>query len=234
MPPASQAQPRQDFVLAELRALLAFLARPTRARRLARDRSHPVLRTGLMLLLTMALVVLISFPLDHYMSQVPGISERPPTRWFLVFALLVAPLLEELIFRAGLRSARFTLGVGLPLLIFWADDRWVLATMALAALGAWLYTLLHSPPGAAFARGRHYLRRYPWVFWTWTAGFACAHVTNFATEGWSSLYVIGFLTPQWMAGAILGYLRLRQGLLAAMAMHGLYNAILTFVPPLSG
>ncbi len=166
-----------------------------------------------------------------------------------VLALVWAPIVEELIFRFGMRrpGAALWLVPGFVALAWFGRDLWVTAFLALllalvamprplsrgeAARGAG-----ESAPAASSARtpllpgvrwsfrwNRRYVRAFPWVFHALTAGFAGLHLFNFSSLAapwwlWPLLVL-----PQWATGLALGWLRVRGGMGLAMLVHAGFNA----------
>jgi hypothetical protein len=153
---------------------------------------------------------------------------------WLVGALLVAPVFEEWLFRAGLRSPGYTLGIGpsLVLLNLLHPAGGNSIAIALAALLALVVALVlgqvavrrRRRPGGRFALGRRFVAHYAWVFWGYTEAFALVHMGNYEGSGARTLVlpllVLPLLVlPQLPCGAVLGYLRLRDGLRSSMLMH---------------
>lgn len=142
-------------------------------------------------------------------------------------ALLWAPVVEELLFRHGLRRPVQMLWV-VPLAgvaLFLGPGGWTGAMVALAvALAAW-QVRRHPMPAA---RWRPALRRYAWafpvVFHLSTAAFAGLHLANFSLNAMSPWLMPLLVLPQWMTGLVLGWLRVRTGLADAMLLHAIFNA----------
>ncbi len=142
-------------------------------------------------------------------------------------AILWAPLVEELLFRFGLRRPAIALWL-VPLMVvvllngltWWASS--LLATSVLCvwwvcarttALHAWSYRWL-----------RWYLRAFPFVLHASVLGFAALHIKNFEfteMEGWMMVVLV---TPQWVTGLVLSWIRVQRGVGAAILLHGLFNA----------
>jgi len=98
--------------------------------------------------------------------------------WFLAFAAVVlAPLLEELVFRA-------------PMALF--KDK----------------------------------SSFKYVFYGLTLIFGFYHITNFEITTTIVLLSALLVAPQICVGALLGFIRVRLGLLWAIALHAMYNSFL--------
>jgi membrane protease YdiL (CAAX protease family) len=69
-------------------------------------------------------------------------------------------------------------------------------------------------------------RFFPWVFYASTLVFGFYHITNFSMSEEILFYSPLLVAPQLCIGLILGYLRVRFGLVWAIALHAAYNAVL--------
>lgn len=144
--------------------------------------------------------------------------------WLL--ALVWAPLVEEMLFRYGLRRPVIALWL-IPLMIIalWHGPGFVQGIMFAVAL-LLLYrstrvTMVPSP------RARRWLKAYRanfwWVFHLATLMFAALHIKNFTFDSfvWWMLPVL--VLPQWLTGLVLGWLRVMHGIGAAIMLHALFN-----------
>lgn len=187
-----------------------------------------------LLVLALLFALFVSIPVDLMLEQWAGIETKLDISGLQFFfaAVLVAPILEELVFRAGLRSATYCLFVGPPLIAL------LLLTYKLAAALALFsgvivvvdffyvkWAISKGKTGLRFARGRAYLRHFPLMFWVYTAAFALMHINNYNVAGWAGLLVVFAVSSQLMVGMAASYLRLRNGLIKAVIFHGLFNFV---------
>ena len=155
-----------------------------------------------------------------------------PARMVLV-GIVLAPLIEELVFRSWLGARRASVW-GLPVL---AAMLTVLSLSASKAGGGMAF-----PAGlvvgflatAVVVRARSMAesdvaavrdRVFPVIFWLTAVLFALLHTTNFGDGLSGPLLLIGVL-PQLVVGLVLGYVRMRFGLASAILFHGAYNALI--------
>lgn len=154
----------------------------------------------------------------------------------VVFAVLVAPLMEEIAFRGWLSGrpghvwgliagavaglAAITLAGQLG-----SIDQQGLAGVATAAgigLSVGLFTALIF---VFVLRKRNampwFQRIFPVFFWLSTLGFACIHLFNFEEGNFALL--LPLVLPQFATGAILGYVRVHYGLWSCVLLHALHN-----------
>ena len=220
---------------AELAALMQFIRQPTRR--------HPVhggmrgLRWRLAVILG-ALIVFASvvvWAIQFGIGKLIGLDTVNTTSSlvFMGWAILIAPVVEEMLFRAGLRSATVTLTVQ-PALIALFVAQWKTALALLCVTGAVMMTdhfrqrRLDAAGKFArrMARGRAFLIRYRLVVWGYAAAFGLIHIANFSvttTNGWLCFLLVFAVVPQISAGIVISYLRLRYGLRCAIGFHAIYN-----------
>lgn len=146
--------------------------------------------------------------------------------------LVIAPLLEELLFRGWLtgRAAALRFGAAgfaaLALLlageVLIPDHARIFgfagAMVAIAGLVHWSVTRSRDaavPP--------LFIRHFPVIVWASAALFGLIHLGNF--EAISGPLGVGVVLPQVLGGLLLAYVRTRAGLIAAIAYHSAYNAL---------
>ena len=171
-------------------------------------------------------------PSDEYKE----VMNRPN---FILLAAVMAPLVEELLFRSWLGKRGGVLWVaplllaGLAVIVLVNSD-----TMALGIRAALMLIVLGS--FALYIRRYLSLRRddtaldhaltrvFPFAFWGTSIGFGLMHLANYEGGDMGVLLPL-IILPQFMVGVILGYIRMRFGLLPAMGFHGAYNTTLLTV-----
>ncbi len=160
-------------------------------------------------------------------------------------AVLWAPLVEELVFRYGLRRpAQLCLILPIGIICLLAGPQWyvqILLALSLYLLfsrAAWSTRDRIAPNAGfwvkalAFVQGRpwpwsaykRYRRYFPYVFYTATLAFAALHLYNFNLNRapwhlWPLLVL-----PQAITGLVVGWLRIRRGIGAAIFLHAIFNA----------
>jgi hypothetical protein len=146
--------------------------------------------------------------------------------WFM--AIVWAPVVEEMLFRYGLRRPVQALCV-VPLMI-WPLLRGpsvlniVLVVLALAIVA---YTQRR---GGASRRDwrwvwrRRYVRHFPWVFYLATLVFAAMHLGNFYLNQTPLWLMPVLVLPQWLTGLVLSWMRTRRGIGSSILMHAMFNA----------
>lgn len=146
--------------------------------------------------------------------------------------LVIAPLLEELLFRswltgrvAALRfaacgfAAMALMLAGLSLAPDYARVLgWAGAGVALAGLVHWGLTRTRArevPPA--------FIRHFGWIAWGQALLFGAIHLGNY--ESPASPLGLAVVLPQVLGGLLLAYIRTRAGLAAAIVYHAGYNAL---------
>jgi len=156
-------------------------------------------------------------------------SRSIPYWGFVIGAVLVAPVLEELVFRAQLR--RFT---GMILLISFICGTLLSAitnTSWAFLVCPFIFTILFliyrfTLAGSTMRKFKFWEQIFPWQFHLTAVCFALVHLSNY--ERGITLLPLGILytLPQLAIGLILGFTRMNYGLKYSMAVHSVYN--LTF------
>ena len=220
---------------------LRFITRPRftegRARVDAEGLRHLLV---LFLLTVLAVVVATGFVWPIILSATGGempsnandaLINMNPARMVLI-GMVVAPLVEELIFRSWLGAPRACL-YGLPLLAgalvvttaagSGASGALVLPLAAVAGflgVAVWARARALGPGAVSHARAA----LFAWAFWGSAGLFALIHLANF-TDGIQTPWLVLAVVPQLMVGLVLGYVRMRFGLAPAIGFHGAYNAL---------
>lgn len=201
----------------------------------ARERAAAVLAAALVHLLLFALVIVPLWLASRSAGVLPAPDIDPDSLATSPLAFLViAPLLEELVFRswltgrvAALRfaacgfAAMALMLAGLSLLPDHARMLgWAGAAVALAGLVQWSLTRERA---AARQIAPAFIRHFGWIVWAQALLFGFIHLGNFATP--ASPLGVAVVLPQLLGGLLLAYIRTRAGLVAAIAYHAGYNAL---------
>jgi len=231
---------------ADLAEFFSFVKSPTR-RHPRREKPGRVFRTiavlfALNAFFTLAASVPIYLLLRSLIGLTPRSSIEPVA--FLVLSVTVAPLVEEALFRAGLRSARWTM-CGMPALIALYVQGWqsALAIAAVTSLALLVDAATRHrirPDDDAilrWRRGRAIIGRYPLIVHGYALAFAIAHIVNYVydpTIGWRAGLVVFAVSSQLVLGLMLSFVRLRFGLQHAIVAHGVWNGLVHIVDAVIG
>lgn len=205
----------------------------------ARDRAMALLAVAVVHLALLALVIAPMWLAGRSAGVLPRADLDPDTLASSPLAFLViAPLLEELVFRswltgrvAALRFAAcgFTamalMLAGLSLVPDHARTlAWAGAAVALAGLVQWG---LSRERASARAVPPAFIRHFGGIVWAQALLFGLIHLGNYATP--ASPLGVAVVLPQVLGGLLLAYIRTRAGLAAAMAYHAGYNGLILAV-----
>lgn len=143
-------------------------------------------------------------------------------------AILWAPLIEEMLFRYGLRRPRQALWVCPAMLppLLWGVQGWTIAwavvVILLASLPLRRGRIKRS--GWQMDWRRYYRWRFGWVYHLSALIFAAVHLNNFRLADVPYWMLPLLVLPQWSAGLVVGWMRVRRGIGAAILLHGIFNS----------
>ncbi|WP_312427620.1 type II CAAX prenyl endopeptidase Rce1 family protein [Achromobacter sp.] len=158
-----------------------------------------------------------------------GVSHRlDPHNIPWLTAVLWAPLVEEMLFRYGLRRPRQALWLipALVPVVLWGPKVWTgLLLAAFILLAVWGLRARPEPlKGWDTSWRRYYLQHYGVVFHLIALTFAAVHLTNFVYNKTPYWLLPLLVLPQWLTGLVLGWMRVRRGIGAAILLHSVFNA----------
>lgn len=179
------------------------------------------------------LVVAVTEWLDSHAGFLPAPIEEETTLAEDLFGyLLLAPVLEELVYRGWLtgRVAALRFAVyGFAAVAIFVGALFVSPDLAmpqaLAGVGVALAGLVHW----SLTRDRDtmvpawFTRHFHWFVWGSTLLFGLMHLGNY--EALAHPLGLAVVLPQTIGGLLLAYTRTRLGLGAAMVHHAAYNAV---------
>lgn len=166
----------------------------------------------------------------------PDAFQAVPKSMLIPLVVLIAPVLEELLFRgwqSGRARALWLLGCALAVAVVAVLGT---ALNPLVTAGVVLAALIAAPAGWWLLRRRTapldwFVRAFPAIFYLVAGGFALAHLSNYPRV---SLLAVPLVLPQLWAALVLGYMRQRLGLIPAILAHALANACSLALALLSG
>ena len=151
----------------------------------------------------------------------------------IVSALIIAPLLEEAVFRgwlsgriAALRFGAYGLGAMalVTLEIYVEPQTAMILNIAALALGITGFIQWRARRHYDTEVPEWFTRHFHWFVWGSALAFGMIHLGNY--ENFTSPLGLMIILPQTVGGLFLAYTRTRFGLRAAMLHHALYNAVL--------
>lgn len=138
-------------------------------------------------------------------------------KWMLVlFAVLLAPIIEEMIFRYHLRMSQQTIFISLLLALLLVADMRALIIVFIGYLLFLMYRLRIEKP-----------LPLPFVVYISNSFFALVHLSNFENfDLFTQFYWIPLLIGvQFIIGLLFCFIRVHYGIKFAIIFHALYNGI---------
>jgi len=223
--------------LDEWRDFLRFVRKPQLTPRLPGDRLGSGCRAdwcaGLALgrllqwvLLLWGLNLLFLGPLAFMAAQLGSAQHRllhaGSIPWVQV--LLWAPVVEELLFRYGLRRiGQAACLAPVMLCVLLLGMQWFSGVLLLIGLWVMVVQAQRGDAALSWRWRRCYQRQFGWVFYASTTLFALMHLYNFKLQQTPVWLWPLLVLPQWCTGLVLGWLRVRHGIGASILLHALFN-----------
>jgi len=153
---------------------------------------------------------------------------------FIVFAVLVGPLLEEIAFRLAMRFRLRTVLIGVTAFViymtqaasqlFGPENSQGLLILGIGATVALLGFVLLCVKRQNAVKA-WWTNHFPWVFYIFSIAFALIHIFNFEEFPLKVILLTPIITlPQLILGLGMGYLRMRFGFWYGYLFHVLNNA----------
>ena len=212
-----------DVIVMTFHALWRFIKKPVE---LSEDKASLQLKIGtcgaLFLIQIPPLLVLMALVggleqlglWDEDMHSLQKIFQEMEPVLIFFFAVIMAPLLEEVMFRLILRFRS-------NFLILWSIH-----------IGVALH--LGQKRSLLKTARKVWDKFYGWMYYLMTVAFGLMHIMNF--EPSLNIYLLApiLVAPQILIGINLGYLRVRFGLIWSILFHAFYNGILMSIALLTG
>ena len=212
-----------DVIVMTFHALWRFIKKPVE---LSEDKASLQLKIGtcgaLFLIQIPPLLVLMALVggleqlglWDEDMHSLQKIFQEMEPVLIFFFAVIMAPLLEEVMFRLILRFRS-------NFLILWSIH---------------IGVALHLGQKRSLLKTARQVwdKFYGWIFYMITVAFGLIHIMNF--EPSLNIYLLApiLVAPQILIGINLGYLRVRFGLIWSILFHAFYNGVLMSIALLTG
>lgn len=166
------------------------------------------------------------------MTQFAGNPETAKTLGSTLYVLctvtLVAPLLEECIFRLGLSFRRIHIAIGLaaiPLYVMWQHNAvltFLSATIYIAIIGAVFCSVFFLTSNEFWLRVKR--RYYNLAIWLTAFGFGLIHLIAFSHYSFALLpYMLCVIAMPFFAGCAITYYRVNLGFWWGVGLHVFNN-----------
>jgi membrane protease YdiL (CAAX protease family) len=216
------------------RDFAAFLRRPTLPETVSginRSAAGATLSLLALDLLFSAMLVALFIGLEAIGVELPAsdLEDEELTTGLLVLIALVAPPIEEVIFRSWLTGnpaaatiLKFSVGgalLGAAAAGFAGPFAGLAVVVIALALAVREYRRRRGRPPSEW-----YAKRFPYFYFGSAVAFAAVHLSNYGEEGGGILTLL--VVPQLLGGLVLGYARVTFGLWSSIAMHMAFNSLL--------
>lgn len=147
----------------------------------------------------------------------------------VLLAAIWAPLVEELLFRLGLRRPRLAM-LYVPVLAYVLYTKAGIFNIVVVVLLLGLFIVLDLRRlttvqyALPFKWRRLYCRFFPVIFHGSVLAFASMHLMNYEFSGGAASLLLPLLIlPQWLTGMVIAWMRVRDSFACAVVMHALFN-----------
>jgi membrane protease YdiL (CAAX protease family) len=159
---------------------------------------------GICLAINSCITSLVSINFENH--RLTAILQQYPIWKVVCLVVVVAPFVEELVFRSYLRFKNNNLAQVISLI---------------ASL-----TGKNNKARTEIALSNFWLNHFSGIFYFSAVLFGFIHLTNYEFNFTILLLSPMLILPQFIAGLFLGYLRIKYDLILAYIMHAIHNAIL--------
>jgi hypothetical protein len=150
-------------------------------------------------------------------------------KYSFFFVVLLAPFLEEIIFRLPLRLKKFGIGLSVGLICyrlsvdhileFASTDIYAYAKLALSIIIVLVITRFLPDSWLTIIR-----KKYFYFFYLVSLVFALVHLSNFSYYNNTVLFFYPlFIMPQFLMALFIGYVRMEYGFAYGVTLHSLIN-----------
>lgn len=223
-----------------LREFLGFLKRPAVLTPMGLRAPGALKMLGKLVALHVGVLLLLVLPILYgwqlaFALPAPDAFGKVAPKLLPLLVIVLAPLLEELVFRGwqtGRPRALWLLGCTIALVVLLLERAALSPRLAAGALGGivlvaalgWFVLRRKATPG-------WYVRAFPATYYGVVLLFAGLHLINYPS---AALLGIPMVLPQLWAALILGFVRLRIGLPASILAHAIANGTVLAMTMVTG
>ena len=171
--------------------------------------------------------------IDVEEHKITTLLESVPAAQFLLLAVIIAPLTEEIVFRLPLRFSRQNILISIVFMlipvsglmvqgrnhqqiVFWG--LWGLIGAVLYGVWSRILCQINRRTGE-----RWFARHLSWLVYGSSIVFGLLHLMNFPRSAWIAAPVL--VLPQFTLGLLLAYVRIKFGFQWSVLTHGLHNFV---------
>jgi hypothetical protein len=220
----------------DLRDFITFLKNPSRGEHYEINSISVFLRllwSSFLVLMVIDIIagILIVLPL-RYLNLFPLLREFKFTPYNILKAILIFPIIEELIFRLPLNISKINFVTSFSLIIFLVLNKWCFSNIYLALsfsliLFLFLYIVIKGE-SSILNRLAHFFNNHFWmIFYIQALIFGFLHLTNYIVD-FRYFYLFPLVVISYLSkGCLFGYLRVRftYGIYLSIAAHIVFNSI---------
>lgn len=181
------------------------------------------------------LLLIVIIPLFVYAKRMTGAKEDDwKDTWTMYLSIVIfAPIIEEIIFRYGLRYSKTIIACLAWLPIYWIIKYTVSESNLTMAIGFSFFSI----PIIRFALKPFdeqlenlWKRSFPFIFHVFAITFGLVHLSNYSHIS-NYFLAIPLVSSQIVSGYVLGFIRMKFGLIYSMGLHSVWNffATITFL-----
>jgi membrane protease YdiL (CAAX protease family) len=179
-----------------------------------------------------ALLLIVIVPILIYTKRLTGASYNDlPDTWGTYLAIvMIAPILEEIIFRYGLRYSKTMIACLIWFPIYWIIKHTVPQSNLPLAIGFSFFSI----PIIRFAlkpfdvqMEKLWIRGFPFLFHVFAITFGIIHLSNYSNIS-NCFLAIPLVSSQIVSGYVLGFIRMKFGLIYSMGLHSAWNFFASF------
>jgi membrane protease YdiL (CAAX protease family) len=192
----------------------------------------------ILLLFPVSILLTLALSTTNYQgsNQVEELVSQTPIWLVVLLAVVLAPLMEETLFRLPLRYKPVFLGLSAVFGTYYVAQSFLPVNVepvtALVAgfvlpiiIGVFVFLIIRFTPLRSLIE-KVYQRFFPAIFYTFVLLFGFVHFSNY-TDRSSIWYIAPLLVlPQIIVGLVLGYVRMRYGFWYSVLGHAIYNGML--------
>lgn len=177
------------------------------------------------------LLLIVILPLMLFTKHLTGaVSDDLRDTWTTYLSIvMIAPILEELIFRYGLRYSKTILACLIWFPVYWITKHTVPQNILPLAIGLSFILILiirFAMKPFDVQLEKLWIRGFPFLFHVFAITFGLIHLSNYSNIS-NYFLAIPLVCSQFVSGYVLGFVRMKFGLVYSMGLHSVWNFFAT-------